>query len=355
MSTSTRWSASSDRPVAASRRCCAASTRWSRSRAARSASTASGRPRGRRQRAAPGRRHRVPELQPVPAHERARQRDARPREGAESAAAEAVDRAHGAARSDRALGEGRASTPTGSPAASSNESRSCARSRCSPRSCCSTRSPSALDPELVAEKCSRSSASSREGMTMLIATHEMGFARDVASKVVFLYEGQIEEEGPPRSRSSAIRTASARARSSAASSKPSGCTGREDHQPSSSTNCEIVDHGHGPVDGQRRSTGSCGFAGVPAGQTEGGSTRPWSRGSRRGRTAPSTAERARPNAVEQLVRPRPVRTRRSPSCKERGARLASELRNPFAPSPRTRLTPATGRPRVRRPCRRPRR
>ena len=36
-----------------------------------------------------------------------------------------------------------------------------------------------------------------EGMTMLIATHEMGFARDVASKVVFLYAGQIEEEGPP--------------------------------------------------------------------------------------------------------------------------------------------------------------
>jgi polar amino acid transport system ATP-binding protein len=32
---------------------------------------------------------------------------------------------------------------------------------------------------------------------MLIATHEMGFARDVASKVVFLYAGRIEEEGPP--------------------------------------------------------------------------------------------------------------------------------------------------------------
>jgi polar amino acid transport system ATP-binding protein len=34
-------------------------------------------------------------------------------------------------------------------------------------------------------------------MTMLLATHEMGFARDVASKVCFLYEGQIEEQGPP--------------------------------------------------------------------------------------------------------------------------------------------------------------
>ncbi len=32
---------------------------------------------------------------------------------------------------------------------------------------------------------------------MLLATHEMGFAREVSSKVVFLYQGQIEEEGPP--------------------------------------------------------------------------------------------------------------------------------------------------------------
>jgi polar amino acid transport system ATP-binding protein len=36
-----------------------------------------------------------------------------------------------------------------------------------------------------------------EGMTMLIATHEMGFAREVSSKVCFLYAGRIEEEGPP--------------------------------------------------------------------------------------------------------------------------------------------------------------
>jgi polar amino acid transport system ATP-binding protein len=56
---------------------------------------------------------------------------------------------------------------------------------------------SALDPELVAEVLTLVGELAREGMTMLIATHEMGFARDVASKVVFLYAGQIEETGPP--------------------------------------------------------------------------------------------------------------------------------------------------------------
>jgi polar amino acid transport system ATP-binding protein len=56
---------------------------------------------------------------------------------------------------------------------------------------------SALDPELVAEVLTLVGELAREGMTMLIATHEMGFARDVANKVVFLYEGTIGEAGPP--------------------------------------------------------------------------------------------------------------------------------------------------------------
>jgi len=56
---------------------------------------------------------------------------------------------------------------------------------------------SALDPELVGEVLTLIGDLAREGMTMLIATHEMGFARDVASKVVFLDSGRIEEEGPP--------------------------------------------------------------------------------------------------------------------------------------------------------------
>ena len=56
---------------------------------------------------------------------------------------------------------------------------------------------SALDPELVAEVLEVISELAGEGMTMLIATHEMSFARDVAHRVCFLDEGVILEEGPP--------------------------------------------------------------------------------------------------------------------------------------------------------------
>ncbi len=56
---------------------------------------------------------------------------------------------------------------------------------------------SALDPELVAEVLNIVRDLARDGMTMLLATHEMGFARDVASKVCFLYGGVVHEEGPP--------------------------------------------------------------------------------------------------------------------------------------------------------------
>src|SRR5207249_7957889 len=56
---------------------------------------------------------------------------------------------------------------------------------------------SALDPELVAEVLEAIRELAQGGMTMLIATHEMGFARDVANRVCFLHEGRILEEGPP--------------------------------------------------------------------------------------------------------------------------------------------------------------
>ena len=56
---------------------------------------------------------------------------------------------------------------------------------------------SALDPELVAEVLNVVRELAGEGMTMVIATHEMGFARDVAHRIVFLDEGRIVEEGPP--------------------------------------------------------------------------------------------------------------------------------------------------------------
>ncbi len=56
---------------------------------------------------------------------------------------------------------------------------------------------SALDPELVAEVLDVIRELAAGGMTMLIATHEMGFAKDIASRVCFLDEGVILEEGPP--------------------------------------------------------------------------------------------------------------------------------------------------------------
>jgi polar amino acid transport system ATP-binding protein len=56
---------------------------------------------------------------------------------------------------------------------------------------------SALDPELVAEVLAVIRELAKEGMTMLIATHEMGFARDIADRVCFLEAGVILEQGPP--------------------------------------------------------------------------------------------------------------------------------------------------------------
>jgi polar amino acid transport system ATP-binding protein len=56
---------------------------------------------------------------------------------------------------------------------------------------------SALDPELVAEVLNVIRDLAQGGMTMLIATHEMGFARDIASRVCFLDAGVLLEQGPP--------------------------------------------------------------------------------------------------------------------------------------------------------------
>ena len=56
---------------------------------------------------------------------------------------------------------------------------------------------SALDPEMVGEVLAVMTDLAKTGLTMVVVTHEMGFARDIASKVVFMDNGVIEEEGPP--------------------------------------------------------------------------------------------------------------------------------------------------------------
>nr|WP_223251677.1 amino acid ABC transporter ATP-binding protein [Bacillus sp. LLTC93] len=56
---------------------------------------------------------------------------------------------------------------------------------------------SALDPELVGEVLQTMKSLAKEGMTMVIVTHEMGFAKEVADRVVYMHEGRIVEEGIP--------------------------------------------------------------------------------------------------------------------------------------------------------------
>jgi len=56
---------------------------------------------------------------------------------------------------------------------------------------------SALDPEMIGEVLDVMKNLAEEGMTMVVVTHEMGFAREVADRVVFMDEGMIIEEGTP--------------------------------------------------------------------------------------------------------------------------------------------------------------
>jgi polar amino acid transport system ATP-binding protein len=56
---------------------------------------------------------------------------------------------------------------------------------------------SALDPEMVGEVLELMKDLAHEGMTMVVVTHEMGFAREVADRVIFMCDGKIAEEGTP--------------------------------------------------------------------------------------------------------------------------------------------------------------
>jgi polar amino acid transport system ATP-binding protein len=56
---------------------------------------------------------------------------------------------------------------------------------------------SALDPEMVGEVLEVMKELAKEGMTMIVVTHEMGFAREVATRVLFMDEGQVKEQAPP--------------------------------------------------------------------------------------------------------------------------------------------------------------
>ena len=57
---------------------------------------------------------------------------------------------------------------------------------------------SALDPEMVGEVLNVMASLAKEGMTMLVVTHEMGFAKEVASRIIFMSDGVIKEENTPK-------------------------------------------------------------------------------------------------------------------------------------------------------------
>lgn len=67
----------------------------------------------------------------------------------------------------------------------------------SPQLLCFDEPTSALDPEITGEVLNVIRKLAQDGKTMLIVTHEMGFAREVSNKVIYMHEGVIAEEGTP--------------------------------------------------------------------------------------------------------------------------------------------------------------
>ena len=145
--------------------------------------------------AAPARGHDLPELQPVPAPERGPQRDAGAHAGEEarrrgrSAARKLLERVGLAEKFDAWPDQ-----------LSGGQQQRVAIARAlamEPGVLLCDEITSALDPELVGEVLRVVEALADEGMTLLMVTHEMNFARKVADRVVFMHAGRIHEMGPP--------------------------------------------------------------------------------------------------------------------------------------------------------------
>ena len=140
-------------------------------------------------------RHGVPGLQPVPAHDRAGQRHG----GAASRAA-AARKAEAQARADALLRQvGLADRADHYPEElSGGQQQRVAIARAlamEPKAMLFDEVTSALDPELVGEVLAVMRDLAARGMTMLVVTHEMNFARQVGDRVVFMDHGVIAEEG----------------------------------------------------------------------------------------------------------------------------------------------------------------
>ena len=167
-------------------------------------------------------RDRLPGVQPLPAHDGASERHARAaqgggfaRSGSESQARELLKRIGLEARR-------RTSIPTGCSGGQQQRVAIVRALAMGPKVLLLDEITSALDPQLVSEVLGLVRELAESGMTMIIATHEMGFAREVADKVCFLDAGRILEEGRRR-RSSPSRASRARANSSRACSRRRSC------------------------------------------------------------------------------------------------------------------------------------
>ena len=150
-------------------------------------------------RAPPGHRHGVPALQPLPAHDRARQRHRGAGPGEEDCP------------EDDGAGRGRSSCSSGW---ASRTAARCYPSQLSggqqqrvaiaralamePKLMLFDEPTSALDPELVGEVLDVMRGLAEAGMTMIVVTHEMGFAREVGDELVFMDDGVVVEAGDPR-------------------------------------------------------------------------------------------------------------------------------------------------------------
>ena len=155
------------------------------------------RTRRRRRRPAPRGRHRLPELQPVPAHDRAAERHARPDQGARSQPRELAEERAIALLKRIGLDEKAKEYPDRLSGGQQQRVAIVRALAMEPQLLLLDEITSALDPELVGEVLNIVRDLAADGMTMMLATHEMGFAKEVSSKVCFLHEGVIHEEGPP--------------------------------------------------------------------------------------------------------------------------------------------------------------
>ncbi len=142
-------------------------------------------------------RHGVPGVQPVPAPDRARQLHDRPAARCSSAPGRTPRRRRGACSSGSGVADKAHEHPVRL-SGGQQQRVAIARALCmGPDMMLFDEVTSALDPELVGEVLSVMRQLAEDGMTMLVVTHEMGFARRVADRVVFMDEGVIVEEGTP--------------------------------------------------------------------------------------------------------------------------------------------------------------